>query len=129
MLDQQVVRAALKSYRRLLSSKAPSIDLLSPSSYYLRLLLTSERPPTLTASSWLDPGVTILLLEWRAALIVQNLAQNSNQPDASAYQRVSKATTEAFAAVQIGHMILGLNLRDKEKAAVSGLYRLVGDRG
>jgi len=91
VLDQQVVRAALKSYRHLFSTKAPSTSSLSPSSYYLRLLLEpSNSPSELADSSWEDPATSILLLEWRAAAIVHELTQNLSDPDASVIQRVSK---------------------------------------
>jgi acyl-CoA oxidase len=129
VLDQQVLRAALKSFRALFASKpAPTAASLSPSSYYLRLLLDGKLvPPQLTAESWEQPETAILLLEWRAALIVHEIAQTIADPDASATQRVSKAVTEAFVAARVGEMVvaLGTVLPQREGAIVKKLYTLV----
>lgn len=126
VLDEQVVRAALKSYKNLQSTSSPSPSQLSPSSFYLRLLLkSSEKPPVLTPSSWKDPHNAICLLEWRAAFMVKELAQHQKDADASANQRVSKAVTDAFVATRVGHMIQELQFADKDKQAVGNLYRLV----
>ncbi|KAF8147662.1 peroxisomal oxidase [Crassisporium funariophilum] len=126
VLDGQVVRAALKSYRNLFSSKPPSVSSLSPSSYYLRLLVNA--PPDLSVPSdqdWRDPAASIHLLELRAALLVQEHAQNVDTPDASINQRVSKAVTEAFVAVQVGEMIKSLeSMQAKERAIVTRVYLL-----
>lgn len=46
-----------------------------------------------------------MLLEWRAAFLVHELAQTVDQPDANIAQRVSKAVTEAFVAARVGEMI------------------------
>jgi acyl-CoA oxidase len=126
VLDQQVVRAALKSYRNLLSQNISSESPLSPSSYYLRLFLKPSGPPSaLNDSSWEDPAKSVLLLEWRAAAIVRELAQNFDDPDASVIQRVSKAVTEAFVAVQVGDIINNLAMPCHETHVVRSLYRLV----
>jgi len=127
VLDQQVVRAALKSYKMLFSAKHPSAAGLSPFSHYLRLLLNPTTRPQLELSDspWEDPATLILLLEWRAAKIVQELAQNQLNTDASINQRVSKAVTEAFVVVQVGEMIGSLPLGPEERAVVGDLYRLV----
>lgn len=129
VLDQQVVRSALKSFRSLFTNKdktVPTASLLSPSSYYLRLLLDSaNEPPPLTASSWQDPATSIILLEWRAALLVHEIAQTQAQPDATLNQRVSRAVAEAFVAVQVGDMIKNIPLAEKEADAVKALYHLV----
>lgn len=128
VLDQQVVRAALKSYRNVIASDSPSAALLSPSSNYLRLLLNpSDTPPSVTGSSWSDPAVLVLLLEWRAALVVQDLVHQQTNPDATSNQRVSKAATEAFVAVQVGQMIQELQFSERENRVVANLYRLVGN--
>jgi len=125
VLDEQVVRAALKSYKNFFSAREPSISLLSPSSYYLRLLLKgSDQPPSVTDLSWKDTAFAALMLEWRAALIVQELARNLSNPDASAKQRVSKAVTEAFVATQVTQMVRELELADKDRGVVVDLYRL-----
>ncbi|RDB19273.1 Peroxisomal acyl-coenzyme A oxidase 1 [Hypsizygus marmoreus] len=93
VLDQQVVRAALKSFSTLFSSKFPSasVSSLSRSSQYLRLLLRPAAP--LPESSW----------GW-VALLVREHAQTADEPDAAVYQHVSKAVTEAFMAVQVGEI-------------------------
>src|SRR6266567_4409587 len=57
VLDQQVVRAALKSYRSLFSSKPPAIASLSPSSAYLRHLVNPPTiPPSFSGKDWRDPA-------------------------------------------------------------------------
>jgi acyl-CoA oxidase len=101
-LDQQVVRAALKSLKGLSSA-----DKLTPSSLYLRLLLPGSQLASVspTEEEWRDPLTAINLLEWRAALLVKELGSNLKDPDASVVQRVSKAITEAFVARQVGEMI------------------------
>ncbi|KAF8064384.1 peroxisomal oxidase [Lyophyllum atratum] len=124
VLDQQVVRAALKSYKALFSSADPSAFSLSPSSRYLRLLLPSNQPPTVTDASWQDPAFAIDLLEWRAALLVQEHAQTFEISDASVNQRVSKAVTEAFIAVQVGEIIANLVLPAPTREVVRSLYTL-----
>jgi acyl-CoA oxidase len=127
VLDQQVVRAALKSYRSLFSSKPPAVASLTPSSAYLRHLLN---PPTIPASfsdkDLRDPATSILLLELRTALIVHEHAQNALETDASANQRVSKAVTESFVAVQVGGMINSLStMPAKDRVVVSKVFLLV----
>ncbi|KAG9217778.1 hypothetical protein CCMSSC00406_0003533 [Pleurotus cornucopiae] len=122
VLDQQVIRAALKAFR----SFTPSTDvkLLPPSSTYLRLL---RGQPSLS-SDWSVPETPILYLEWRAVKIVQELAHNANDTDASMNQRVSKAVTEAFIARQVGEMIKTLNsksgLKGRSAVVVAKLYLL-----
>lgn len=129
VLDQQVVRAALKSYRNLFDSKNPSAINLSPSSSYLRLLLNlTSRPSVATDASWREGSTIILLLEWRAALIVNEYAQNAKAPDASVNQRVSKAVSEAFVATQVGEILKSLQqsgLQNKEAEVLSNVYLLV----
>ncbi|KAG6809524.1 hypothetical protein H0H92_015920 [Tricholoma furcatifolium] len=126
VLDQQVVRAAVKSLTTLLSSSNPNPNTLSPSSAYLRLLLPGQpqaRPPVSPSTSeWLDPKTAISFLEWRAALVVQEhvLTSKTNQLDAAVYQRVAKAVTEAFVAVQVGTIIEKLG---SEGPAGPGLKR------
>lgn len=132
VLDQQVVRSALKSYGNLFSSNPPSISSLSPSSNYLRLLPT---PPALNVplsiQDFADPNTSIFLLELRAALIVQDHVKNltTGDIDASVNQRVSKAVTEAFVAVQVGRMIKGLEdvgIKGNDADVVKKVYLLVG---
>ncbi|KAF5353255.1 hypothetical protein D9756_008030 [Leucocoprinus leucothites] len=104
VLDQQVVRAAVKSYGNLLKSKDASS--LSPSTAYLRLLAANVTKPSIPSEgAWQEPATVILLLEWRAALLVHEFAKNISEPDASAGQRVAKAVTEAFVAARVGDII------------------------
>ena len=126
VLDQQVVRAALKSFTTLFSQPNPSSSGLSPSTYYLRLLVDpAARPPTLSTTVWSDVAVLVQLLEWRAACIVQELARNPDAGDASVNQRVSKAVTEAFIATQVAELIASLSLPSAEREIVADVYRLV----
>ena len=131
-MDQQVVRSALKSYRNLFSTSPPSLSSLSAFSNYLRLLFT---PPALNVSlDFTDPNISIVLLELRAALIVQDYAKNitvgkNPETDASADQRVSKAVTEAFVAVQVAGMIKALEeagVKGHDANIVRKVYLLVG---
>ncbi|KAK7024780.1 acyl-coenzyme A oxidase [Favolaschia claudopus] len=130
VLDGQVLRAALKAFRGLFTSKTPpaaKAPSLSPTSQYLRLLLDKTLiPPELKPSSWNQPATAILLLEWRAALLVNECAQTVEAPDATLTQRVSRAVTEAFVAARVGEMIDGLptTLKGKEAEAVRKVYLL-----
>ncbi|EMD34949.1 hypothetical protein CERSUDRAFT_116474 [Gelatoporia subvermispora B] len=106
VLDQQVVRAALKAYQKLAKSGDTT---LTPSTHYLRLLLE----PQLDIGgglplTWEDAQTSIRLLELRAALTVKSRAIHQDAPDASMDQRASKAVTEAFVAVQVGKIIQSL---------------------
>ncbi|KAG1777940.1 peroxisomal oxidase [Suillus placidus] len=127
VLDGQVVRAATKLCRAVLSSTS-AIDKLSLPSAYLRLLsATSEAPPQVTATTWHDVHSVVLLLEWRAALMVKNFTQTpaNGDVDANVNQRLAKAVTEAFVAAQVGEMINNLAVLPSEDARVVGcLYRL-----
>ncbi|TFK73089.1 acyl-CoA oxidase [Pluteus cervinus] len=116
VLDQQVVRSALKSHQKLQSDARSSsseavIASLSPSSAYLHVLLSNSRPTTLP-SSWRDPEASVSLLEWRAALLVNehagNVAEITNSGgdvessiDAIVNQRIAKGVTEAFVARRV----------------------------
>lgn len=125
VLDQQVVRAALKSFKAFFSSQTPSASSLSPSSYYLRLLIQpATPPPELTEVSWDDPSTAALLLEWRAALMVSEHAQTFTEPDANVNQRVSKAVTEAFIGSQVLDIMRNLSLTGNDGQVVSSLYLL-----
>lgn len=127
VLDQQVVRSALKSYRLLFSSKPPSLALLSPSTAYLRYLISCPSvPSSLSAGELRDPATAILLLEMRAALIVHDHAHNASNADASANQRVSRAVTEAFIATQVRGMLESLVvLPDRDRTVVTRVFLLV----
>ncbi|PPQ83813.1 hypothetical protein CVT25_001028 [Psilocybe cyanescens] len=127
VLDQQVVRSALKSYRTLLASKPPQASSLTPSSRYLRhLIIHPALPASPTEQEWRDPALAIVLLELRAALVVNEHAQHAgSEADASANQRVSKAVTEAFVAAQVGDMIQSLsNLPENDSAVVTKVFLL-----
>ncbi|PFH50109.1 hypothetical protein AMATHDRAFT_61772 [Amanita thiersii Skay4041] len=126
VLDKQVVRAALKSYRNLFSHRTPSADNLSPSSYYLRLLLNStpKSLPVLNDASWSDSTIPTLLLEWRAALIVHQHAKYASDPDSTVNQRISRAVTDAFVGVQVRNMMSSLDLPEKDAVVVGKLYLL-----
>ncbi|KAL0578791.1 hypothetical protein V5O48_003203 [Marasmius crinis-equi] len=140
VLDQQVVRAALRTFTTLIScAKTQSQDKLNeladslpPSSIYLKRLLPGpdkrpSEPPVLSEASWADPGVLISLLEWRAALLVHEVAQTTDALEATIYQRVSKAVTEAFVAGRVGEMLVLLNEREigpKDKEVVKRVYIL-----
>jgi len=108
VLDQQVVRAALKSYANIL--KQQDISNLSPSNVYLRLLVNNNinTPSVPSTDAWQHPSTAILLLELRAALLVRELARSVDNPDASVTHRVGKAVTEAFVAARVGEIIQGL---------------------
>lgn len=129
MLDQQVVRAALKTYKTLFSSKPPSLSSLSPSSAYLRYLVdTPTLPPLTAADTWRNAHTAVLLLELRAALVVHEHARNvgTGDTDASANQRVSRAVTEAFVAVQVQGMIESLaSVGPREREVVGKVFLLV----
>ena len=132
VLDQQVVRAAFKAYRALKNSiPRSSAEALSPSSYYLRLLIAPRpAPPSFhSTSDWTDPAALILALEWRAALVVQAHAQlNDGEGDANGPQRVSNAVSDAFVASQVGEMINNLatsSLGSKERKVIEQVYILV----
>lgn len=127
VLDQQVVRAALKAFDALVVKKTRSTSDLTPSTSYLRHLAGS--PPSNPSSplAWDDPQTSVALLEQRAAQIVQERAHRLSDPDASMDQRVSRAVTDAFVAVQVGKIIdaLGAELGKKDAATLRKLYTLV----
>lgn len=150
-MDQQVVRAALKSYRTLFSAGGTrDINTLSPSSYYLRHLVSNSSGGGCPASKgqpsdydWSNPATSIHLLELRAAFLVQAHAQilleatkskakdPNGRVDASANQRISKAVTEAFVAARVGEMIDSLKdnkitaINKRSQEAVKSLFVLV----
>ena len=127
VLDQQVVRSALKALNlnSMTPSSSPSID----PSRYLRLLgdpLPASISDSDSPSSWDDPDKLILLLEWRAAVLVRDHALNvqKGELDGAMNQRVSKAVTEAFVAVQIGEGIHDLP-DGSDSEVLRSLYLLV----
>ncbi|KAJ7102303.1 acyl-CoA dehydrogenase/oxidase C-terminal [Mycena belliarum] len=138
VLDQQVLRAALKTFRALIRLVADQPSLfsttppraaasLSPSSYYLRLLLDKQLVrPELGPDSWTHPATAILLLEWCAALLLHEATQTLAAPEGTATQRISRAVTEVFVAARVGEMIGGLSktLKQREAALVEKVYIL-----
>jgi len=127
VLDGQVVRAATKLCKAVLSSTSAVANLPLPSAYLRLLSTTSEAPPQVTASTWHDVHSVVLLLEWRAALMVKNFTQTpaSGDVDANVNQRLARAITEAFVAAQVGEMINNLtNLPSEDARVVGCLYRL-----
>ncbi|EIW56394.1 acyl-CoA oxidase [Trametes versicolor FP-101664 SS1] len=106
VLDQQVVRAALKAHDALVARNTKSTSDLTPSSAYLRLLVRDEpTADTSSSTAWEDPRTAILLLEKRAAAMVQERAKHRDDPDASSDHRVARAVVDAFVAVQVGETI------------------------
>lgn len=70
-------------------------------------------------------------MEWRAALLVRELAKNLDDPDISAGQRVARAVTEAFVAARVGDIIKSLpevlEGHQKDINVLGKLYLLVRD--
>ncbi|KAJ6554277.1 acyl-CoA oxidase [Mycena capillaripes] len=128
VLDGQVLRAALKAFRGIFATTpSATASSLAPTSQYLRLLLDQNLlPPELSPASWTQPATAILLLEWRAALLVHESAQTLSEPDATTTQRVSRAVTEAFVAARVGEMIDSLSaaLQPREAEVVKKVYTL-----
>ncbi|KLO15570.1 peroxisomal oxidase [Schizopora paradoxa] len=125
VLDQQVVRATLKSYKEVLSRKSFDNSELSPFSSYLRLLQSGTESSSIEFRSielWHDWKTLILVLEWRAALLVEARANSSSEIYSD--QRVSKAVSDAFVASQIGEMISNLSLQRSDQLIISNLLTL-----
>jgi len=125
VLDQQVVRAALKSHQETVTQKSFNVSSLSPFSSYLRLL----RPGTKSLSidecnieTWQNWQTVVLVLEWRAALLVAARARSSAEVYSD--QRVSRAVSDAFVATQIGEMISSIPLQGPDRTIVVKLLTL-----
>ena len=129
VLDLQVVRAAVKAYKRYVSSAIPDPSTLSPSTVYLRLLHTAQRDDV-ALGGWTDPRTAVHLLELRALFMVREYAKNEADPDASAPQRVSRAVSEAFVAAQVEAFFQGLcsQLPNKDADIIKDLLTLVSNR-
>ncbi|KAG1744608.1 acyl-CoA dehydrogenase/oxidase C-terminal [Suillus paluster] len=124
VLDGQVVRAATKLCKAVLSSASAVAKLPLPSIYLRHLSANSAVPPQVTASTWQDVPSVVLLLEWRAALMMKNFTKTGDV-DTNANQRLAKAITEAFVAAQVGEMINNVKTLPSEDAkAVGCLYKL-----
>lgn len=126
LLDLQVVRAAVKAYKKVAAARGHVA--LSPSTAYLHLVTNADQPMP-TQQAWQDTHSCTLLLEQRALALVQDRATHENDADASADQRVSRAVTEAFVAEQIETFIKTLYTdiggSGKEAAVVRDLLHLV----
>ncbi|VDC07677.1 unnamed protein product [Peniophora sp. CBMAI 1063] len=124
VLDHQVVRAAVKAYTY---ARTHTNSPLPPSSAYLRLLKTA--PPTFTKDrDWADPRRMAMLLEMRAARVVEARAsggEDADDPGVAA--RVSNAVAAAFVGAQVVGMIDALGasgLDASEQTAIANLYVL-----
>ncbi|KAI9058687.1 peroxisomal oxidase [Trametes sanguinea] len=128
VLDQQVVRAALKAFEALVVRKTRAVSDLTPSTTYLRHLVGRDAASSLapTAGSWDDPTTAIVILEKRAAAMVAERARHLDQPDAGSDRRVARAVTDAFVAVQVGEIMnsLGDIVGRSEATVLQKLYLL-----
>ncbi|KAI0633097.1 acyl-CoA oxidase [Trametes polyzona] len=128
VLDQQVVRAALKAYDAVVARGGPgSAHGLTPSTSYLRLLVKDEPVrDTSSVDAWQDPRTAILLLEKRAAAMVQERARHRDDPDAGSDTRVGRAVTDAFVAAQVGAIVDALEgtVGGQEAKVLRSLYVL-----
>ena len=129
ILDLQVVRAAVKAFKRYTSATKPNPSTLSPTTTYLRLI-SQQSPADATAGEWADPRCSVYLLEQRALNMVREYAQHESDSDATAPQRVARAATEAFVAAQLETFIHDLpsQLSGKNAHAVKDLLTLVSQR-
>lgn len=130
VLDQQVVRAALKAYKALQKAEQPpGFGSALPLNGYLRHTRGESSKSEVTAPdplNWDDHKLSILLLELRAARIVEDRAvRTPDDVDASFDQRISRAVTEAYIATHIGEMIAAVPLREHSASVVRSLLRLV----
>ncbi|KAI6125343.1 acyl-CoA dehydrogenase/oxidase C-terminal [Pisolithus croceorrhizus] len=122
VLNGQVVRAAVKSYQAFISTPASPLDAYSS---YIRLLKGNNPKPVMETAIWQNSDSIVHLLEWRAALVLNEFVQTLDNLDANANQRLSKAVTDAFVAVRIGEMITGLDvLPRRESNIIRALYHL-----
>lgn len=79
------------------------------------------------ALAWSDWRIAVLILELRAARIVEVYASAERQidTDGGADQRVSRAVSEAFVANQVSELIDSLPLHGNASQAVISLFTLV----
>ncbi|CDO76000.1 hypothetical protein BN946_scf184780.g7 [Trametes cinnabarina] len=135
VLDQQVVRAALKAYDALVvQENRPVVD-LTPSTAYLRHLVAGTQDASASFSSqlgsWYDPKTSVSILERRAAAMVADRAQHAKEPDASSDQRVARAVSDAFVAAQVEELVRGTDniLGGREATVLKKLYLLASCSG
>lgn len=126
VLDQQVVRAALKALEASRNKSAVTDHIPSPfNAYLLRLQTRGIEHPT-----WSNWRTSVALLELRAAKMVEDrfMAEKSGNVDASFNQRISRAVTEAYVAAQIGEMIETLPFGGYSAVTMESLQRLVSQK-
>ncbi|KAI0042754.1 peroxisomal oxidase [Auriscalpium vulgare] len=127
VLDEQVVRAALKAFHALRPS---SESTLSPSTQYLRLLAIPRSELPLATHVLADnPGQLVLMLELRAARVVEAHADRVQDGglDAGAAQRLSNAVADAFVAVRVSELVdelVSSSLLPRDQATLRDLYIL-----
>ena len=122
------MRAALKAYRAL----KPGQTDLPPSSAYLQRLTGGENPPsgfnfTSVEALLANPCTLVALLEWRAALVVRELA-NAGEVTGMDAARVARAVTDAFVAARVAGMAQEVKqdgVRKKDAGVVRRLFVLV----
>ncbi|OSD00704.1 peroxisomal oxidase [Trametes coccinea BRFM310] len=128
VLDQQVVRAALKAYDGLVVRRTRAITDVTPSTSYLQHLVDRETISSSprTPGSWEDPKASIVMLEKRAAAMVAERARHLHDPDAGSDHRVARAVTDAFVAAQVGEIIDSLSdtVGAQEATVLRKLYLL-----
>lgn len=126
VLDLQVVRAAVKAFKRYATSNAPDPSALSPTTQYLRML-SEPSSAAISAALWADPHTSVYLLEQRALAMVRSYVRNESDPDAGEPQRVARAVTEAFVAAQVQEFIRELpsQLPGKDAHVLKDLLTLV----
>ncbi|KAI1785435.1 peroxisomal oxidase [Ganoderma leucocontextum] len=126
VLDGQVVRAALKAFGCFTATAGNGE--LGPSDAYLRWLAedSANLKDGKREEGWGDTRTAIEVLERRAACVVRERATHAADPDASMDQRVARAVTDAFVAVQVGEIVRGLEdgVGGKEAAVLRKLYTL-----
>ncbi|EJF61379.1 peroxisomal oxidase [Dichomitus squalens LYAD-421 SS1] len=113
VLDQQVVRAALKAHDALTRGAGA----LTPSAAYLRLLVAQDAEAQAEAEAE---------AEAKGGWGTRERARHARDPDASMDQRVSRAVTDAFVAVQVSEIVRGLegDVGEKDAAVLRKLYTL-----
>lgn len=118
VLDKQVFRAALKAFERRDNGDR------SVSAEYLRVV-AGAKTPQMTPASWESFEALVLLLQWRAAKVVEDRAKRGDlDEDASADQRVATAVAEAIVAAQLGAIGSALQLKPREREIMRDLLRL-----
>lgn len=130
VLDQQVVRAALKAYGHLASSEN-----LTPFMGFLRLVRRRAALPNnavRTTPDWGNWTTAVSVLEWRAAKIVEDRAdaEARKEVDSNSDQRTARAITEAYVAKQVTMFIESIprHLPEASGRILKALFKLVCSR-